>query len=239
MDLSALENEFIVGRCYTRRGVRVTLGLPDAKGGPWANGHVKHDGATFIFATVRDITSGGYDYDNRFVDRLFHWQTAGNVRQGTPTFRAMVDGSPVLVFTRAGRRELFVFRGFAKALRWEGNLPVDVVFEVSDLIETDTPSAARVAEPVAAYASAPTAMPTTVNHAIVCSVCRLDLTARFGTRAAGIVCRVHPTDENEKPRLLCPTCAAWVDSYAPPLNPDHARVILLGRLAHTKGSGES
>lgn len=240
---------FTPGSLYTREDVQRAVGMKPSKGGNWATGHHRYGLDTFVFATLDDAGSTGHDYDNRLNGNRFRWQTKNTVSDQSPSFLLMVGGDgDTHIFTREHVRESFTYRGIGIAESWHGSNPVTVEWSLEPIetIQLLYGSAAagalegerrtvltqhRKREGKLRRAKIATSLEG--FGSIVCEVCEMNLTGRYGELAKHIV-EVHHliaiaagerVSTLAELALICPTCHRLIHARQPMLTLDEARAI--------------
>ena len=122
---------FVVGQQYTRQDIFRTLGLDPLPqptgGGRWFGGYNHYGTDWYIFANIEAAGRTGHDYANRWESELLRWYGRGDSHLHQPTIQSMLrPKGHVFVITREDNCKPFIFRGPAKAERYEDTRPVTI-----------------------------------------------------------------------------------------------------------------
>lgn len=239
------------GGQYTRNDVFDVLGLePHPEGGNWFTGYHSFGGAHYVFCNVGAPGRTGHEYGNRWeaADRL-RWFGKGPSTAGQSQIRAMTSGAePVYLFYRDDNRASFRFAGIVRALRVQGEKPVEVLWQVmppeTPLLpeEIERPEeyyeGAKTRIVVNSYERDRAARDACVDHyGYQCRVCDMDFETEYGEIGKDFI-HVHHrvllssvgenyrVDPIEDLRPVCPNCHAMLHQNNPPLEVEELRDIL-------------
>lgn len=241
---------FRVDKEYTREEIKRLLGLPVTRGGDWDTGHHREGDDTYIFANVGSPGRTGHDYANRWEGDLFHWQTKGPLSQSSASVQAMLnppgDGR-VFIFTRESDRSPFVFEGFGRPVRVEGDRPVTITWSIEGRSEIALPGeeatggtlteGTRRTVTVQVAERNPQARRACLRHyGSACVVCGVNFEDALGDVGRGII-QVHhlnPISDSSGERVvdpiadlrpLCPNCHVLAHREKPPIPIDRLQEL--------------
>src|SRR3546814_723747 len=125
---SSVKFQFDVGSTYSRNDVARVLGLDSApKGGVWATGYLRHQGAFLIFCGVGTPGRTGHDYGNHFDGDELIWSGKTGSRRGQPIIDAMCHANAeVHVFWRQDNKARFTYAGLGRAVNVTDDVPVEI-----------------------------------------------------------------------------------------------------------------
>lgn len=235
---------------YTRTEVRAVLGLPEAKGGAWATGHVRHAGQHFIFCGIDTPGRTGQNYANRFDSADLIWHPRGDANPAAPVFAELISGTALVhVFYRSGDRDPFTYAGTGKPVaslggtievRWSFESTPEALAEELP-IYGDVIEGAKKQITVNAYERDPTAKLRCVKRwGAACVVCDFDFGAVYGRLGDGFI-HVHHLkpmhcigkeyllNPEEDLRPVCPNCHAMLHRQKVVLSIDELRMQLRQR----------
>lgn len=204
--------QFDVGTTYSRNDVARGLGLDAApKGGPWATGYLRHEGAFLIFCGVGTPGRTGHDYGNHFDGDELIWSGKTGSRRGQPIIDEMCAAdAEVHVFWRQDNKEPFTYAGLGRAvsvsndvpvqIRWqfrnathggEGRLAEEIPTDEIDLLPTNLVEGAVKRVSVNAYERNPVARKQCIRaHGCRCAACGFDFESVYGEIGRGFI-HVH------------------------------------------------
>jgi 5-methylcytosine-specific restriction protein A len=244
-------SEFRFGTMYTRAQVQEALGLMPSRGGNWDTGHHFHDGEWFLFPNIGVAGRTGHDYGNHWVDEGLHWYARNHSRLQQPSMQSLVaPGRRVHLFTRAGDRDPFTYRGLVTPLKVADTSPVEIIWRLPGQMDpADRPLPEEV--PAATYPEGavrtikvnahernPAARRACIDHwQARCDGCGLNMAERYGPIAEGFI-HVHhlqplaiaggprAVDPIEDLRPVCPNCHSVIHLSDPPLTIEQLRTTL-------------
>ncbi|HKJ84594.1 MAG TPA: DUF3427 domain-containing protein [Spirochaetia bacterium] len=134
-------------KSYTREEIRERLAGPGR--GYWQQGIVSVGDRLVLLVTLeKDDLPENHRYSDHFEsDRLFHWQTQRQTtrhgKHGRRIQNAGPDGAEVYLFVRRAKKvggvtQPFVYCGRPKFVKWEGEKPINVVFELEEPVPDST-----------------------------------------------------------------------------------------------------
>lgn len=204
--------QFDVGTTYSRNDVARGLGLDAApKGGVWATGYLRQQGAFLIFCGVGTPGRTGHDYGNHFDGDELIWSGKTGSRKGQPIIDAMCrPDAEVHVFWRQEDRDLFTYAGLGRAvsvsddipvqIRWkflnsnqggEGWLAEEISTDVTDALPATVLEGAVKRVSINAYERNPVARKICIAaHGCRCAACDFDFEAVYGDVGRGFI-HVH------------------------------------------------
>ena len=144
-----IEN-FQVGDAYTRKTVADTGGVPRPKQDRDWTGIVSFQNCVLLFVT---LDKDGFEASNQYHDvfdvggTIFYWDSQRRNTAETPAIARIIDGEPVIVFVRIvakirNKTQPFNYVGKLKLLDYQGEMPVQMVYEVCEH-RVDAPSNLR------------------------------------------------------------------------------------------------
>jgi len=136
--------QFHIGHPYSRKDVADTGEVPRPKQDRDWSGIVSFKNCTLLFVTL-DKT--GFEESNQYHDFFdengtrFYWDSQSKNTQTTPTIARIINGETVVVFVRLAAKirnqtQPFIYVGKLIPLDYDGEKPVQMVFEVSEHLET-------------------------------------------------------------------------------------------------------
>lgn len=241
---------FTKNQQYTRASIRQLLGLPEARGGAWATGHVRHAGEHFLFCGIDTPGRTGQNYNNHFdIDELV-WHPRDDANPRAPVFSELISGIPVVhVFYRSDDRDPFTYAGIGRpaSIRKEPSIEVRWAFDEDAQLPEEIDDREGVLEGakkrivVNAYERDPNAKPRCLKRwGTSCHVCGFDFSAVYGELGKGFI-HVHHLkpihtigaeyvlDPENDLRPVCPNCHSMLHRRKQTLSIDELVKLLRRR----------
>ena len=249
------QTNYIVGSNYTRKDICDALGIPDSeRGGDWLTGYHRHGDDYYIFCHVGVPARTGHDYGNHWEGEKLVWFGKTASRFNQDSIKYLISGNcRVLVFYRSTDRSPFTFAGVGHPVphhHIERPVRVDWTFGSDEIdgtpVFTDEyvegssfTEGLRTQVLVNRYERDRRARDECIRHfGTTCSVCDVDMGARYGELGKGFVHVHHLVQLSDigseyvvDPRRdlipICPNCHAMIHRRNPPLEIEELRRRLL------------
>ena len=248
---TVVPDPFVHGQQYSRDEVQRVLGLTPAMGGDWFTGYTQHNGEWYLFPNVGGPGRTGHDYGNRWEGSLLRWFGKPKTHVRQLAMRAILAPvATVRLFARESNRDRFTYHGRVRPMEILDRTPVEVLWEVlgSGSPEGLLPGEFQSGMPfiegavrqitVNAYERSAAARAACLGRwGTACTVCGLDMEARYGPIASGFI-HVHhlrslsdigaayEVDPVNDLRPVCPNCHAIIHLRKPALSIEEATALL-------------